>query len=143
MAVLATVSVASGCDDTVGEEPSIDDYRAEMTAICEETSERLDALPSPPAEISLTDFATEAASALEAEAERSRVVDPPGEVDDDHRAFVANTDDQASNWRALAAVPTDDDEGLNATTERIAQLTLGRDDLATSMGLDACRRTDS
>jgi len=138
--VLATA--AAGCGDPGADEPTPAEYAEEMTAICVDTAATLDALPAPPEEISFVDFATEAAVALENEAELARVVDPPDDLADDHRAFIANTDEQADAWRSLAATAPDDTDGLNALSERIAALTLGRDDLSVEMGLDGCRRAD-
>ena len=132
--------VAAACTATGSAEVTESDYIEMMDAACIVTSIELDALPTPPGEISTPDFATLAATAIENEAERARTVEPPDDLAADHRAFVANTDDQASRWREIAQLPLDEEDGLNRLSGEIAQLTLGRDDLATEMGIVACRR---
>ena len=72
--------------------------------ICGDTTSTLDALPQPPEQITVTDFATSAASALDNESERSRSLQVPDELAADHRAFVRNTDEQAEAWREIATV---------------------------------------
>jgi hypothetical protein len=114
------------------------DYLAELEMICVATAETIDALPTPPEEISVTDFATSAANALDNEAEQARSLAVPADLAEDHRAFVLNTDDQAAAWRAIAADPSD----LDASTTLIGQLVRGRNDLVDDMGASECRRGD-
>lgn len=130
-------------------EVSADEYLADLQAICADTSATLDALPDPPTQISVVDFATNAASALANEAERARALTPPdtdtdpdgdadADADADHRAFVLNTDQQAAAWRSIAAAPDD----IGDATTRIGELVRGRNDLADALGAPACRRGD-
>jgi len=120
------------------------DYLADLQAICVDTTATLDALPQPPEQISVADFAASAASALDNEAERVRsldVPDIPDELDADHRAFILNTDEQSGVWTAIAAI--DDDEArLGELTVQFGQLIRGRNDLADEMGAPGCRRGD-
>lgn len=136
LTLVALLAPACGSDAATGS--TAEEYVAELGAVCAATDGRLDALPDPPDQISLADFATEVADALADEAEEVRRLDPPDELDDDHRAFIQNTDDQASTWRQVAGIQADDAETLGTLSEQIGQLTLGRDDLATEMGATAC-----
>jgi len=118
------------------------DYLADLQAICAATTATLDALPQPPEQITVADFATSAASALGNEAERARsldVPDVPAELDDDHRAFILNTDEQSAAWTAIANAG-DDNARLGELTVRVGELVRGRNDLADGMGAPACRR---
>jgi hypothetical protein len=143
---ILTAGILGACTTTEDPEVTESDYVAVMSAACRVTLAELAALPSPPAEIAMTDFAALAATAIEQEAERIRTIAPPDDLDGDHRAFIANTDDQASRWREIAnEIDTEIDAGgaeLNRLSGEIAQLTLGRDDLAVEMGISACRRAD-
>ena len=138
LAAVLAVAALGGC----GSEPAevtTDDYVAAIEAICAETTATLDALPDPPEQISVADFAASAASALDNEASRIRRVDVPADLDGDHRALVRNTEEQAAAWRTVAAGTADDAEFAETTT-LIAQLLLGRDDLVEEMGAPGCRR---
>jgi hypothetical protein len=117
------------------------DYLADLQSICVDTTATLDALPRPPEQISVVDFATSAAGALDNEAERARALDVPADLDDAHRAFVRNTDEQVVAWRAIATVG-DDSARLDELTVRIGELIRGRNDLADEMGATDCRRGD-
>jgi hypothetical protein len=113
------------------------DYLAELEAVCLETTSGLDALPDPPEQISVADFASEAARLLGAEAEQVRRLDVPSSIADDHRAFIRNTDEQSAAWQVIADGGTDD---LVTATTQVGALVLGRNDLADEMGVPACRR---
>lgn len=117
------------------------DHLADLQSICVDTTATLDALPRPPELISVTDFATSAAGALDNEAERARALDVPDDLADDHRAFVRNTDEQVIAWRAIATVG-DDSTRLDELTVRIGELIRGRNDLVDEMGATDCRRGD-
>mgnify|MGYP001817640218 FL=1 len=117
------------------------DYRADLQSICIDTTATLDALPRPPELISVADFATSAAGALDNEAERARSLDVPDDLADDHRAFVRNTDEQVTAWRSIATVG-DDSARLDELTVRIGELIRGRNDLVDEMGATDCRRGD-
>ncbi len=112
------------------------DYLDALQAVCAETTAAFEALPTPPDQISIADFATSAASALDNEAEQSRVIAVPDELADDHRAFVQNTSDQATTWRSIASAGDD----IGDLTVRIGQLVRGRNDLVDEMGAPECRR---
>lgn len=153
LAATLAAGLAAGCDPTpTGSEATADGYRSELAAICVETAAALDALPTPPEQIPVAEFAVDAASILTAQAEQVRRLAVPDELADDHRAFVRNTEDQAAGWRAIAdstaagSGSTDEsavaDSDLAALTTRIGELQLGRDDLATEMAVTACRRTE-
>ncbi len=137
--VLACVAVACGGDGGSAE-PTPDEYVEQLDAICLDTTATLDALPTPPDEITLVDFASEASSALADEAEQMRQLDPPDELDADHRALIANTDDQSRAWQEMGTVAETDTEALQVASTRIGELTLGRNDLAASLGAQDCVR---
>lgn len=113
------------------------DYLADLEAICSDTAEVLGALPRPPEQITVAEFATSAASALANEAERARALDVPKDNGGDHRAFIRNTEEQAAAWRSIAEAG---DVDLEALTVRVGQLIRGRNDLADEMGASTCRR---
>jgi hypothetical protein len=117
------------------------EYLADLQEICAVTAATIDALPRPPEQISVADFATSAASALDGEAERARSLEVPDEIGGDHRAFVLNTDEQAAAWRAVATAG-DDSALLDELTVRIGELIRGRNDLVDDMGAPGCRRGD-
>ena len=137
---LAIGLAVAGCGDTTiesGDSAADLPYDEAMAGICVRTGARLADLPEPPDEISVTDFATEVAWILADEADSTRGLDAPDELDDDHRAFVANTDEQAAGWTVVAQI---DEDAIGDEMTRIAELTLGRDDLAAEMGIPECRR---
>ena len=117
------------------------DYLADLQSICVDTTATLDAIPQPPEQISVADFATSAAGALDNEAEQARALGVPDEIAGDHRAFVRNTDEQVVAWRAIATVG-DDSARLDELTVRIGELVRGRNDLVDEMGATGCRRGD-
>lgn len=142
-AALVAAAIGLGALAGCGSEPAevtVAEYLAALDAICTDTAEALAALPTPPEEISATDFATSAASALDDEASRMRGLDVPDEVADDHRALVRNTEEQAAAWSEIAGRTDAGDEEIADTTTLIAQLQLGRADLVTEMGATGCRR---
>jgi hypothetical protein len=142
--------IAAGCADA--ETPlTRADYLADLQAICASTTAELEALPEPPELISVADFATSAADSLDREAQRvDRLVvpaagdsaddDPDDDADGDHRAFVRNTQDQAAAWRAIAEVARAGSDDIADSTELIAQLVGGRNELAEQMGAIECVR---
>ncbi|MEM8621169.1 MAG: hypothetical protein AAGF73_15730 [Actinomycetota bacterium] len=145
--VIAAVAVAAATLSSCGEEATADptaaEYLADLEQICIATAAELDALPDPPELIRVTDFADAAASELRGEADRARTLDPPriDDLQDDHRAFVRNTDEQAATWAQIAAATADDPNAeLDALTTQLGELLLGRDDLVTEMGAPQCRR---
>lgn len=113
------------------------DYIATLEAVCAQTTATLEALPSPPEQITVAEFAASAASALDNESERARALDVPGEIGDDHRAFIRNTEEQAATWRSIA---TAGDDQLGELTVRVGELIRGRNDLVDEMGAPGCRR---
>jgi hypothetical protein len=139
IALLALGLLAACASEPVEVTPTA--YLADLQSICVDTTTTLDALPRPPEQISVADFATSAAGALDNEAERSRALDVPDELADDHRAFVRNTDEQVVAWRSIATVG-DDSARLDELTVRIGELIRGRNDLVDDMGATDCRRGD-
>lgn len=142
-AAVATIVVAAGLISCTSEpEPATpEDYLAGLAAICTETTDRLAALPTAPDQISVVDLATSAASLLDNEALRADRLDVPADdqLEDDHRAFVRNTIEQADAWRAIAAAD-DPATDLVPTTDLIRQLVGGRNDLSAAMDVPECRR---
>ncbi len=143
IAVAVTGFAAIGmtsCTDTTGDEPTPVDYLGELQSICADTAAQLDALPDPPDAITVTEFATQASSILTAEAELFRGLDAPDDVDDDHRALIANDESQADAWSDLADAAAQGADALSEITTTIASLNLGRNDLVTEMGAPGCVR---
>ncbi len=141
IAAAALVAAVAGCDDADdAAATTAAEYTAELEALCRATLDELNALPSPPDMITVEDFASEASSLLAAEAETARRLEPPRDdgLDDDHRAFIRNTDEQAAAWSSIEAGIADDD--LADATTRIGELVLGRDELVTEMGAADCVR---
>jgi hypothetical protein len=137
---LCLVALTTAC----ASEPAVvteADYLADLEGICADTTAALDALPRPPEQISVADFASSAAGALDNEAERARSLRVPADFSADHRAFVRNTDEQAAAWRAIATAGADSAE-LGESTVRIGELIRGRNDLVDEMGAPGCRRGD-
>ena len=103
-------------------------------------------MPAAPEQITVSDLAESAAGLLDDEATRvSRLDIASGDdvsiddLDGDNRAFVLNTQQQADAWRAVAIAGPDD---LAESTQLIAQLVGGRNELADSMGAPSCVRGD-
>ena len=113
LAALGGVAL-DACASRTTREPTAADYLGELEAICADTAAQLDALPDPPDGITVTDFATQASSILTDEAEQFRGLDVPADLDDDHRALIANDEDQAAGWTDLAAAAV----GGSADAER-------------------------
>ncbi len=135
---LVVVLVATAC----GSEPAPvteADYLDGLQAICADTAATIDALPQPPEQISVADFAASAAGALDNEAERVRALRVPDELVADHRGFIRNTDEQATAWRAIAAAGQDSSQ-LDQSIVRVGELIRGRNDLVDEMGAPGCRR---
>ncbi len=145
MLLLIAAATVTGCNDVV-EPVTYDEYLSELQAICTSTTEQLLALPAAPEQIAVADLATSAAGLLDDEATRVSRLDVPSgddvsvdDLDGDHRAFVRNTQEQAEAWRAVAVAAPDE---LAASTQLIAQLVGGRNELADSMGAPRCVRGD-
>ena len=139
-ATITLTLMAAACGTTASTALTESEYVELMGATCLITVAELDALPTPPGEITVAEFATRAAAAIGNEAERARTFDAPEDLAADHRAFIANTDQQASRWVEIAGITGGDSAELNRLSEEIAQLTLGRDDLVDEMGIVDCRR---
>jgi hypothetical protein len=114
-------------------------YADAMEQACASTASALDALAAP-TEATMADFAAQASAVIADEAERLRTIEPPDDAAADHRAFIANTDEQAARWGEVAQTSATDTAELDRLVEEIGQLTLGRDDLAAEMGIEGCRR---
>ena len=131
----------NGCAASDDPEPTAADYLVDLEAVCAATAARLDALPDPPDGITVTEFATQAGSILTEEAEQLRDLDVPADLDDDHRALIANDEDQAAGWSDLAEAASSGSAELSEITTTIASLNLGRNDLVTQLGAPACVRS--
>ncbi len=136
MVAFATTGLA--CASDAAPAADAEDYRAALVSLCTTSAEERAAL-TPPDDAGVTPFARSVADILTRQADAARVLRPPGELDDDHRAFVQNTADQARQWTDLAATSPDDTEQFGVIQTAILELTLGRDDLATEMDVPDCR----
>ncbi len=134
-AIVAIILATSCGSEPVAVTPA--DYIETLETLCEQTAATLEALPRPPEQITVAEFATSAASALDNESERARALDVPTEIGDDHRAFIRNTDEQATTWRSIATASEDQ---LGELTVRVGELIRGRNDLVDEMGASGCRR---
>jgi hypothetical protein len=142
-AVVAAVAglLVAGCGESSPTPVTLEGYLSALESICATTNAEFDALPAPPEQISVENFATRAAETLDQEAARAGRVAVPRDdaVRADHRAFVRNTEQQADAWRAIAeAAAAGTDVGPSA--DLVRQLVLGRNDLALSMGAPRCTR---
>jgi hypothetical protein len=134
-------TVATACTSAPDESMTPAEYRTAVEAVCTGTSSARDQLTEPADVAAVAAFADSVAKLLTDEADSIRVIRPPDELDDDHRALVQNTADQASRWTTLASTPPTDTETFGSLTDEIAALSFGRDDLAAQMQLIACQRT--
>jgi hypothetical protein len=141
LAMSATATVASGCASDAAPVSDPADYRAELAAICVASSAERSTLVDPVDEAGVAVFVRAVADGLTRQADAARALQPPDDLDDDHRAFVQNTADQAAQWSSLASTPSSDADAFGALQTNILELTLGRDDLATAMDVPACRVT--
>ncbi len=115
-----------------------DDYRAELAALCTASMQERAGLAAPDGS-GVAAFAGTVADILTRQADAARALRPPSDLDDDHRAFVQNTADQAARWTNLAMTSPDDAEQFGVIQTEILELTLGRDDLAAEMDVPDCR----
>ena len=141
LAMSAAVAVASGCASDTAPVSDPADYRGELAAICVASSAERSALVDPVDDAGVASFARAVADVLTRQADAARALRSPDDLDDDHRAFVQNTADQAAQWSSLATTPSDEADQFGALQTNILELTLGRDDLATAMDIPACRVT--
>lgn len=139
--LLALAMLAGACGSEGAVELTDAEYRGQVQAVCEMTDRRRAEVTEPTEVAAVPAFADQVARDLAAEADAIRQIRPPDALDDDHRAFVQNTDDQAAAWRTLADTSPSDTDAFGAARDAIAELSFGRDDLAAAMGLDDCRRS--
>jgi hypothetical protein len=137
VAVLAGAATACASEPPAPVDPAA--YRSEIGAVCEQTDQRQAALTDPVDAATTAAFAHQVAKILAAEANAIRALQVPANLGNDHRAFIQNTDDQARQWTTLASTSTDDATAFGEVQTAILQLTLGRDDLAVAMKVDACQ----
>lgn len=143
LAATAIAIVSGGCASAGGGgtlTPA--DYDATMTEICVATDARLDALPTPPEQIGASDWAGEVSRAFRAEASSASALTVDAEVRELHRSFVTTTQDLADQWSQLATALATDPDDIGSTDVEITALSLGRDDVATDLGLEACVRSE-
>lgn len=136
--LLALATVGTACTSDAAPGVNAADYRAALTSLCTASAEERSVL-APPDDAGVAAFARSVADILTRQADAARALQPPSELDDDHRAFVQNTADQAGQWTSLATTSPDDAEQFGAIQTAILELTLGRDDLATEMDVPECR----
>ena len=141
LAVSTTVSMTMGCASDAA--PVVDSaaYRGELAAICIASNAEQSAIADPIDQTGVASFARSVADVFTRQAEAARALRAPDHLDDDHRAFVQNTADQAAGWTSLAVTPSSDSDQFGALQTAILELTLGRDDLVTAMDILACRIT--
>ena len=137
IAVLAASATACATESVVPVDPAA--YRSELGVVCEQTKQQQAALTDPVDAATTVAFAQQVAVILSAEANAVRALQVPADLDNDHRAFIQNTDDQARQWTTLGSTSVDDPAAFGGVQTAILQLTLGRDDLAVAMSVDACR----
>lgn len=145
--IVALVLGSVGCSSTSGNGDDADAltpalYVQAMGDICDATTERLEALPTPPDEISRADWAGEVSRALRDEAAAFDEIDVGEDRRTDHASFIENTEGQAAGWNALGEAlggAEPNSEMINELTTDLTELTLGRNDLADEMGLAGCR----
>ena len=139
LAMSTTVMMTVGCASD--EAPVVDSasYRGELAAICIASNAEQSAIADPLDQAGVASFARSVADVLTRQAEAARALRAPDDLDDNHRAFVQNTADQAAEWTRLAATPSSDSAQFGALQTAILELTLGRDDLITAMDVLACR----
>lgn len=135
-AVIVAVTLTTSCTSEPAQVTPAD-YLADLQEICADTTVTLEALPRPPEQITVAEFATSAASALDNESEQARTLEVPTEMGEPHRAFIRNTDDQAVTWRSIA---TAGEDRLGELTVRVGELIRGRNDLVDEIGAPGCRR---
>lgn len=140
VAVLVAAAAACASEPPVSVDPAT--YRSALGTVCEQTDQLQAALADPIDAATTTTFAQQVATILIAEANAIRALQVPADLDDDHRAFIQNTDDQARQWTTLASTSVDDGAAFGDVQTAILQLTLGRDDLAAAMNVDACRSAE-
>ena len=137
----ASIVMTAGCASEAAPAVDASAYRAELAAICVASNAERLAIADPLDQAGVANFARSVADVLTRQAEAARALRSPDDLDDDHRAFVQNTADQAAAWTSLAITPSSDTEQFGALQTTILELTLGRDDLATEMDILACRVT--
>jgi hypothetical protein len=136
--LLALAAVGTACTSDAAPGVNAADYRAALASLCTASAEDRSVL-APPDDTGVAAFARSVADILTRQADAARALRPPSEIDDDHRAFVQNTADQAGQWTSLATTSPDDAEQFGAIQTAILELTLGRDDLAIEMDVPECR----
>ncbi len=140
-ATILAVALLGACSSDGSPAPTVEDFVTELEAACAVTAATIDAIASPD-EIGAAAFATQAGQAWADEAERLRDIEPPDELDADHRALIRNDEEQASAWNDLAAATgATGTATITELTTTIAQLNLGRSDLVVEMGAPRCART--
>lgn len=149
--VVAMVLASVGCSSTTGPGEAGQDrngpdpldgafYPAAVSEICAATDERLAELPTPGEGIAETDWALEVSRTLEAEADALGDVGTISEVREDHRVFIANTEEQAAQWSALStALASSDAEQIDAARTTILELSRGRIEVAVELAIAGCR----
>ncbi|MFK8023820.1 MAG: hypothetical protein AB8G26_07640 [Ilumatobacter sp.] len=120
---------------------SADEYPTVMAGICSATSTELDALPEPPTQISRVDWVGEVARILENEAGRFAELRVTDDVRETHGSLERTAREQAMQLTLLgdALGAAGQDNGVIETvSDEIRSLSIGRDELATELGVPGC-----
>lgn len=147
--VVAMVLALVGCTTTAGDadDPTTplttETYPVAMEEICDATSAELDAVPAPPEQISLGDWAAELARILGNEVDRFDELRVTDELSEAHGTLTRTAREQADQFALLAAAvenPAGDDTGesIGAINDEIRSLSLGREEVAIGLAVPAC-----
>lgn len=149
LVVVAMVLASTGCttsDDSGNSTPTNDTYPAAMDEICAATASELDAVPDPPEQISRVDWAAEVSRLLDNEANRFDALRVDVDQREQHGSLVRTAREQAAQFALLGDVLDDDaldddapdSVGIEAISDEIRSLSLGREELASELGVPTC-----
>lgn len=143
LVVVAMVLASTGCTTTDGDDAALasDTYPDAMTEICAATSSELDAVPEPPEQISRVDWAAEVSRILDNEADRFDTLKVEPDLREPHGSLVRTAREQATQIALLGdALGGDaaDSGGIESISDEIRSLSLGREELATGLGVPTC-----
>ncbi len=128
----------SGAEVDGGERLTSTLYPAAMNEICAAATERLGDLPTPPDEIGQADWAGEVSMILRDEAAAFDELSVGENLRENHGSLIANTEELSAQWAEVREALSAGSDSIGDISSEIAELTLGREDLAVDMGLDRC-----
>lgn len=151
--MVATVMISSACttatDESggpVNDAPRLGSsvYPTDMNTICSTTSTALADLAAPTDEASRATWAGEVARLFDAQAAAFDEISVLGELRTDHQTLIVTTRAQADQWQALsdALAGRADAVEIGDISTEITALALGRNDLASEMGIAQCASND-